>query len=85
MKNKLLISVFIPCVDVSFDIMIPNNCKIGYIKKVMYDILKSNSFDMSRINFLNLRLINRFSGLEYDLNIFVNDSTITNGAKLILI
>lgn len=83
MQNKLLVSVDVPYLDTSFDIYIPNNCKVGYIKKTIINIINSLYYVELLSNARNFRLINRISGMEYDLDMTVGSSSIMNGTKLV--
>lgn len=83
--NKYLITVIVPIVDFEYDVYIPNNKKIGTIKTLILETLKelsNNSFD-KKIN--EVRMIDRDSGIEFDNNMYVKDSEIRNGSKIIII
>ena len=57
MNNKLLISVSLPILDISFDLEVPNIIKVGSLKNIILDYIRSNySNDM---NFGTFRLIKR--------------------------
>ena len=84
MKNKYLITVIIPELEMEFDMYVPNNKKIGTIKEC---ILKSIS-ELSDNTFVKtaneVRMFNRETGIDYDNDIFVKDSNIRNGSRIIL-
>lgn len=83
MNNKLLISVSLPILDISFDLEVPNIIKVGSLKNIILDYVRSNySNDM---NFGTFRLIKRESGIELDSNLLVKDANISNGSILVLI
>lgn len=83
MNNKLLISVSLPILDISFDLEVPNIIKVGSLKNIILDYIRSNySNDM---NFGTFRLIKRESGIELDSNLLVKDANISNGSILVLI
>lgn len=83
MNNKLLISVSLPIYDISFDLEVPNIIKVGSLKNIILDYIRSNySNDM---NFGTFRLIKRESGTELDSNLLIKDSNINNGSILVLI
>ena len=83
MNNKLLISVSLPILDISFDLEVPNIIKVGSLKNIILDYIRSNyNNDM---NFGTFRLIKRESGIELDSNLLVKDSNISNGSILVLI
>ena len=83
MNNKLLISVSLPILDISFDLEVPNIIKVGSLKNIISDYVRNNyNNDM---NFGTFRLIKRESGIELDSNLLVKDSNISNGSILVLI
>ena len=83
MNNKLLISVSLPIYDISFDLEVPNIIKVGSLKNIILDYIRSNySNDM---NFGTFRLIKRESGTELDYNLLIKDANINNGSILVLI
>lgn len=84
MKNKYLVTVIVPEVEMEFDVYIPNNKKIGTVKK---GILKSigeltNGMYIRDLN--SVRMFDRQSGKEYDNDAFVKDSEIFNGTRIII-
>lgn len=85
MNNKILISIVVPTVQMEFDVYIPNNKKIGTIKKYILNSIRELSdgyynFDINKVLF-----IDKDTGLEFDNNIYVNDSQIKNGSKIVII
>lgn len=83
MNNKLLVSVSLPIYDISFDLSVPNIIKVGSLKKIILDYIRSNY--NNDINLETLRLIKRESGTELDSNLLIKDSNINNGSILVLI
>lgn len=83
MNNKLLISVSLPILDISFDLEAPNIIKVGSLKNIILDYVRNNyNNDM---NLGTFRLIKRESGTELDSNLLIKDSNINNGSILVLI
>lgn len=83
MNNKLLISVSLPILDISFDLEVPNIIKVGSLKNIILDYVRNNyNNDM---NLGTFRLIKRENGIELDSNLLVKDSNISNGSILVLI
>lgn len=83
MNNKLLISVSLPILDISFDLEVPNIIKVGSLKNIILDYVRNNyNNDM---NLGTFRLIKRESGIELDSNLLVKDANISNGSILVLI
>ena len=83
MNNKLLISVSLPILDISFDLEVPNIIKVGSLKNIILDYVRNNyNNDM---NLGTFRLIKRESGIELDSNLLLKDANINNGSILVLI
>ncbi len=83
--NKYLITVIVPVVDYTFDVEIPNNRKVGTIKKILLSELNSKFNGVYNKDFNDIRIIDRESGIEYNNDMYIKDSKIVNGSKLILI
>ena len=83
MNNKLLISVSLPILDISFDLEVPNIIKVGSLKNIILDYVRNNyNNDM---NLGTFRLIKRENGIELDSNLLLKDANISNGSILLLI
>ena len=83
MHNKLLISVSLPILDISFDLEVPNIIKVGSLKNIILDYVRNNyNNDM---NLGTFRLIKRENGIELDSNLLLKDANISNGSILVLI
>lgn len=84
MNNKLLVIIYVPLLNESYDVFIPVNRKIGTIRNLIIDRineLNNNSIE----NVKNLRLYNKDNCKIYDNNIYVKNSDIKNGSILMLI
>ena len=82
MNNKLLISVSLPILDISFDLEVPNIIKVGSLKNIILDYVRNNyNNDM---NLGTFRLIKRENGIELDSNLLLKDANISNGSILVL-
>ena len=79
--DKILVTFLFPTIEVSFDVYIPINKKIGTIKK--YVLSSIDDLISSTLN-KNVRFLDRNTGVEYDNNILVKDSTINNGTKIVV-
>ncbi|MBP3907006.1 MAG: hypothetical protein J6D12_07835 [Peptostreptococcaceae bacterium] len=78
MNNKILITVFVPLLDENYDLFIPVNKKVGTIKKGIISSIKNL---VNKDYLLMLK-----SNCEViDDNIYVKNSEIKNGSKLILL
>lgn len=85
MDNKFLINIIVPTIQLEFNVYIPNNKKIGTIKRhILNSIVGLSdgyySYDLDRVI-----LMDRDSGLEYNDNVIVNESGIQNGTKIVII
>lgn len=84
MQNKVLVSIEVPEIDLSFDVFIPVNELIWKITKL---IVKSVS-DLSGINLDPQNpyiLINKINDKIYQNNDLVINTDIRNGTELILL
>ena len=78
MNNKILVTIFIPLLDESYDIFIPVNKKVGTIKNTIIESIKN----LQNKNYL---LMNKEDCKIIDENVYVKNSGIQNGSKLILL
>jgi hypothetical protein len=82
--NKLLISVYVPLLEEKYDVLIPINKKIGTVRNLIIDTI----FELSGGNLKNvdsLKLYDKENGRNYDNDLYVKNSQIVNGTKLILL
>ncbi len=81
--NKILVLVYIPEIEQEYDVYIPINKKIGTIKKYLISSVEEfNDGNVSNIE--NFKIYDKDNSKIYDNNIYVRDSGIKNGTKLIL-
>ena len=85
MLNKYLITVIVPIIELEFDVYIPNNKKVGTIKTHILSAIREESNNSFNKNINDIRIIDRDSGKEFDNNVLVKDSGITNGSKIVVI
>lgn len=83
--NKYLITVIVPTIDYTFDIEVPNNRKIGTIKKILLSELSDLSNGSYKLDFNDMRIVDRDSGTEYSNDMYIKDSKIVNGSKIVMI
>ena len=83
MDDKILIELFIPCIDMTLDLYVPINKRIGniitLIDKALLEIDEKYKLPNSLI------LYNRYTAVKYMPNDLVGKTDIRNGASLILI
>ena len=83
MKNKLLITVYVPMIEKEFDIYIPIVKKVGSIKKMIGKIVEEDmdgvfTYDDTK------HLYDKSTGDMINESDFVKFSNIKNGSRLIL-
>ena len=83
--NKFLITVIIPTADLEFDIYIPNARKVGTVKKYILEAISELTDKGYNKTIDEVRIIDRKNSIEYDNNVYVKDTDIKNGTKLIII
>lgn len=84
MKNKILVDIFVPTINQTYNIFIPVNKSVGEILQILnktINELTEGEFPISN----NLSLINLNTGTIYSLEYSVKNNKILNGSKLILI
>lgn len=84
MKNKILVDIFVPTINQTYNIFIPVNKSVGEILQLLnktVNELTEGEFPISN----NLSLINLYTGTTYNLEYSVKDNKILNGSKLMLL
>lgn len=83
--NKYLITVIVPVIELEYDLYIPNNKKIGTIKTLILQSLSELSNGSFNKKIEEVRMIDKNTGREYENDMYVKDSDIRNGSKLVII
>ena len=83
-KNKILICLYIPLIEKSYDLFIPINKKIGTVKRLIEEGLVELT-DNSYIIKENTNFYSKDTGDIYDVNLAVRETDLKNGSKVILI
>lgn len=83
MNNKILVTVFVPFLNDSFDVFIPINKKVGTIKSILISTI--NEMSNNSISSKNLKLYEKGKSNLLDNNIYVNACGLRNGSELILL
>ena len=83
-KNKILICLYIPLIEKSYDLFIPINKKIGTVKRLIEEGLVELT-DNSYIIKENTNFYSKDTGDIYDVNLAVRDTDLKNGSRIILI
>lgn len=81
--NKILLLVYVPLLEEEYDILIPINQKMGVVKKYIVNLI--NEINMSEVIRTDAIIYDKDTCTTYDNNIYVKDSGIKNGAKMVLI
>ncbi len=84
MNNKVLVIVYVPLLEESYNIFVPIGKKVGVIKKLLektIDELKYSEYD-SNSKFL---LYNKDTNINYNNNDYIKNTDIRNGTKLVLL
>ena len=83
--NKFLITLIVPTIGKEYNLYVPNNKKMGTIKKYILESL----YELSENNFTgdinNTLFIDRDNGEVYENDILIKDSGIKNGDKIIIV
>ncbi len=83
--NKFLISVLVPTIEMEFNVYIPNNRKLGTIKRYILNSI----YELSGYSYLKnpaeIKFTDKESGREYADNMYVKDSGIKNGSKIVIL
>jgi len=83
MYNKILIMVYVPLIESEFDIYVPTVKKVGTIKKLIMQIIEERS-DKNFEDDGTRKLYYKLTGEEVDDKLFVRDSNLENGSRIIL-
>ena len=84
MKNKLLVTVIVPAIEMEYDVYIPNNKMIGTIKQYIITSIIELSHNTFVKPLNEVCMIDRDRQVEYDNSMYVKDTGIKNGTKLLI-
>lgn len=84
MQNKFLITIVLPTIEMEFDVYIPNNRKVGTIKKKLLVSIAELSNNMFIKTLEEVKMIDRETGREYENDMCIKDTGIKNGSKIII-
>lgn len=76
--NKILVTIYIPLLDEDYDIFIPINKKVGTVKNTFVSSIKNLAEK-------HYQLLNKKDCKVIDENVYVKNSGIQNGSRLILL
>ena len=81
--NKYLVTIIVPTLEMNFEMYIPNNKKVGTIKTYISKSINELTSGQYNKDTSSIMLIDRVSGKEYLNNLYIKDTEIKNGTKLI--
>ena len=83
MEYKVLIRLFVPEIEESYEMYIPINKTVGEILPLLGQLISglSEVFPPER----NLFLYNRYTGVPYSRGLLIRDTDIRNGTELVMI
>ena len=84
MNSKVLVKLIIPEIDMTYDVYLPVNKKIGNIIYVLIKAIHELSNNVYPINETAM-LYNVDTSEKYNSNILLANTNIRNGTKLVLI
>lgn len=84
MNNKVLVEVYVPELDIKYNIFIPANKKIGNIILNLIKAANSLSQGAYPISY-NHALMNSDTCMIYNMELNLKEAEILNGTKLILL
>ena len=84
MNNKVCVELIVPAIEERYNVFVPINKKIGTIKKYIVqslsEILEDSTFENTIFNLYDCE-----TGTKYNNNVYVKESGIKNGSKLMLL
>lgn len=83
MENKVLIQVFVPELEESYDVYIPISKRIGNITGLLVKAI--NDYGIKYELRPQTALYNRETGERYGINHMVYETNIRNGSQIVLI
>ena len=84
MKNKVLVKLIIPEIDLTIDVYLPVNKKIGNIIILLNKSINELTDDELLLSTEN-SLYNAFTKEKYQANVLLADTNIRNGTSLVLL
>ena len=82
--NKIMVIVYVPLLEEEFDVLIPINKKIGVIKQYILDTV----FEVTGVRMENkddLTLYDKDTGKRLMNDIYVKNSGLVNGTKILIV
>lgn len=83
MEYKVLIKLFVPEIEQSYEMYIPVNRTIGQVIELMNKVVNDLSMGVFPIK-AGLNLMNRRENIIYDYKSLIRETDIRNGSELII-
>lgn len=83
MQYKVLIKLYVPEVEESYEAYIPINKTVYTVSKLLADLIRSHSREITENK--TIKLYNRYTGIQYDFTKIIRDTDIRNGSQLVAI
>lgn len=83
MRNKILLELYLPAAEKSFDVRIPRQLKVAQATGMLVEFLKKQ--DEEYIPTKESVLCDMESGRAFDSNLFIDGTGLHNGSRVMLI
>ena len=83
MQNKVLVKLYVPELEIDFDIYLPISKRIGNIINLIAKALNELGYSYNILK--SLSLYNRTTGEKYPINSLLYNTDIRNGAELVIL
>lgn len=83
MNNKLLINIFVPNIEKDFDLFIPINKKVEIVKQLIINSVIELTYGIYKPSD-KLELYVKSDGRKLENNVYIKETNISNGEKLVL-
>lgn len=83
MEYKVLIKVYFPCLETSFDVYIPTTRTVQYVSLLLQKHIQENYFNNYQIN-TNAVILNKATGIVYEHTKLISNTDIRNGSKIVI-
>lgn len=81
--NKILIQLYVPLIEVEYDVFIPINKKIGTIKQLLEKSIAEES--SGYVITADTNLYSKETGQVYNVDLVVKDTDLKNGSRIVLL
>lgn len=83
--NKVLVTIIVPTIEMEFEAFVPNNKKVGTVKKYILKSIKELSNNNFERNEDAVKFIDRETNEEFPNDIYVKDSALKNGSIIVIV